>query len=82
MNELYSLKDERALMEKMASDLRERFPKTTEKWEKAPPSLALMGPQSSVVVEYGSIWQPYGKGKLCEHDDNARSELKRLQNDL
>ena len=82
MNELYSLKDERALMEKMASDLRERFPKTTEKWEKAPPSLALMGPQISMAVEHGSLWQSYGKGKLCEHDDNARSELKRLQNDL
>lgn len=82
MNEFHRLKDERALMEKLASDLRERFTKTTEKWEKAPPSLALMGPQSSVAVEHGSLWQPYGKGRLCEHDNNARSELRRLQNDL
>ena len=82
MNEFHSLKDERALMEKLASDLRERSPKTTEKWESAPPSLALMGPQSSVTVERGSLWQPYGTGKLCEHDDNARSELRRLQNDV
>ena len=41
-----------------------------------------MGPQSSVAVEQGPLWQSYGKGKLCEHDDNARSELRRLQNDL
>ena len=82
MNEFHNLKDERALMEKIANDLRERFPETTEKWEKAPPSLALMGPQSYVAIEQGPLWQSYGKGKLCEHDDNARSELRRLQNDL
>ena len=82
MNKFHNLKDERALMEKLANDLRERFPKSTEKWEKAPSSLALMGPQSSMAVERVSLWQSYGKGKLCEHDDNARSGLRRLQNDL
>lgn len=82
MNEFHNLKDKRALMEKLANDLRERFPETTEKWEKAPPSLALMGSQSYVAIEQGPFWQSYGKGKLCEHDDNARSELRRLQNDF
>lgn len=83
MSELNCLQSQRVLMEKLASRLRERFPETTEKWEKAPPSLALLGPQQSTSTDdYGLLWQPYGKGKLCQHDSNARSDLRRLQNDL
>lgn len=79
--QMSSLIEERALMEELAKKLRDRFPETTDRWSSAPASYNLMSAQTG-QDQSEQLWGKYGEGKLCQHDVNARSDLRRRQNDL
>lgn len=76
------MSEQKAWLENKMEELRAKYDLPESFWQSAPSPLALSSLQISNPSTQNALWQPYGNGKLCEHDPNVRSGLRKKINAL